>query len=113
MSVNVTEKAANEVKRVLVEQKMSPETHALRVAVAGGGCSGFSYSLGFVTKSEIDTLNDSQFTVGDLTYVVDRKSELYLEGTTVDFYDGIERRGFTFDNPAAKRSCGCGNSFST
>jgi len=112
MSVKVTEKAAIEIKRVMAEQQMTTDTHALRVGVAGGGCSGFSYKLGFLKKEEIDTLNDQQFTEGDLTYVVDNKSEVYLTGTTVDFHDGIDRRGFKFENPNAKHGCGCGQSFS-
>lgn len=112
MAITVTEKAIEEVKRVMQEQSMAPEEHVLRVGVVGGGCSGFSYSMGFEKKAEGDALNDSVYNFFGLETRVDRKSELYLEGATVDFYSGIERRGFTFDNPQATKNCGCGQSFS-
>ena len=107
--VIITEKAAGEMNRVLSDKKL-PEGTVLRVGIAGGGCSGFSYSLGFDDK--VDEMNDVITTQHGLRVAVDRKSAMFLEGTTVDFYDGIERRGFTFDNPNAKKSCGCGTSFS-
>ena len=109
MSVVLSEKAANEVKKIIVEQKLDPAT-VLRVGVAGGGCSGFSYSLGF--DAAMDPANDMKFDCHGVTVVVDKKSELFLDGTTVDFYDGLEKRGFTFENPNAVKSCGCGSSFS-
>ena len=105
----ITEKAAGEMNRVLSDKKL-PEGTVLRIGVAGGGCSGFSYSLGFDDKC--DEMNDVVSEQHGLKVAVDRKSALYLEGTTIDFYDGIERRGFTFDNPNSKKSCGCGSSFS-
>jgi iron-sulfur cluster assembly protein len=109
MALVVSEKAANEVKRVLSEQKMPAET-CLRVGVAGGGCSGFQYSLGFDTAT--DPAKDHVSEQHGLKVAVDKKSYLFLDGTTVDFYDGLEKRGFTFDNPNAVKSCGCGSSFS-
>jgi iron-sulfur cluster assembly accessory protein len=108
MSVVLTEKAAGEVKKVIVEQKFE-EGVALRVGVTGGGCSGFSYSLGF--DKAFDETADSKTEQHGVTVVVDKKSSLYLDGTTLDFHDGIEKRGFTFDNPNAVKSCGCGSSF--
>ncbi len=108
MAIVLTEKAANEVKRIIGDQKLEPGT-VLRVGVTGGGCSGFSYALGFDQK--YDETSDSRFEYHGVPVVVDKKSALYLDGTTVDFYDGIERRGFTFDNPNAVKSCGCGSSF--
>lgn len=108
MSVTLSEKAAVEVKRIIEDQKYGPET-LLRVGVVGGGCSGFSYSLGFDTT--YDPKVDSKYDFHGVSMVVDKKSALYLEGTTLDFYDGIEKRGFTFDNPNAVKSCGCGSSF--
>lgn len=107
--ITITEKAAGEMNRVLTDKKL-PEGTVLRVGVAGGGCSGFSYSLGFDDKC--DEMNDVVSEQYGLKVAVDRKSAMFLEGTTIDFYDGIERRGFTFDNPNAKKSCGCGSSFS-
>ena len=108
MAVILTERAAKEVKKVLEEQKQSKET-MLRVRVVGGGCSGFSYDLKF--DDQYDEKLDSKSTQHDVTVVVDRKSDLYLDGTTVDYYEGLEKRGFTFDNPNAVKSCGCGSSF--
>ncbi|MBI2827324.1 MAG: iron-sulfur cluster assembly accessory protein [Planctomycetia bacterium] len=108
MAVMLSEKAAHEVKRIMEEQKLGPET-VLRVGVAGGGCSGFQYSLGF--DKTFDEKADSKFDYHGVTVVVDKKSALYLDGTTVDFYDGLEKRGFTFDNPQAVKTCGCGSSF--
>lgn len=108
-AIVITEKAVAEMNRVLTEKKL-PAATVLRVGVAGGGCSGFSYSLGFDDKC--DEMNDVVSEQHGLKVAVDRKSAMFLEGTTIDFYDGIERRGFTFDNPNAKKSCGCGSSFS-
>ncbi len=108
MAVRLSEKAANEVKKIIAEQKLEADT-VLRVAVVGGGCSGFSYNLGF--DKTYDAQQDSKYDCHGIAVVVDKKSALYLDGTTVDFYDGLEKRGFTFDNPNAVKSCGCGSSF--
>lgn len=109
MALTITETAAKEIKRVIEEQKM-PEETVLRVGVAGGGCSGFQYSLGF--DNQVDGTKDHVSEQHGLRVAVDKKSELFLDGTTVDFYEGLEKRGFTFDNPNAVKSCGCGSSFS-
>ena len=108
MALTLTEKAAGEVKRIMDEQKYSEAT-VLRVGVMGGGCSGFQYALGFDDK--IDEAADSEYEHHGVKVVVDKKSALYLDGTTIDFYDGIEKRGFTFNNPNVVKSCGCGSSF--
>ncbi len=108
MAITLTERAAQEVQRIITDQKMEEGT-LLRVGVAGGGCSGFQYSLGF--DKNFDEKADNKTDQHGVAVVVDKKSELFLEGTTVDFYDGIEKRGFTFDNPNAVKSCGCGSSF--
>ncbi|MFM7208185.1 MAG: HesB/IscA family protein [Planctomycetaceae bacterium] len=108
MSIMLTEKAASEVKKIMTEQKLAPET-VLRVGVAGGGCSGFSYSLGFDTA--FDPKTDSRSEQHGVAIVVDKKSDLFLDGTTLDFHDAIDKRGFTFNNPNAKKTCGCGSSF--
>jgi len=108
MVVNLTEKAAKEVKRIMEEQKLEEGT-VLRVGVTGGGCSGFSYALGF--DKAYDENDDTKASLHGVDVVIDRKSALYLEGTTLDFYDGLEKRGFTFENPNAVKSCGCGSSF--
>ena len=108
MSVMLTEKAASEVKKIIVDQQLTPET-VLRVGVAWGGCSGFSYSLGFDTQ--VDPAADTIKEQHGIKIVVDKKSDLFLDGTTLDFHEGIDKRGFTFINPNAKKSCGCGSSF--
>src|SRR5262245_58759745 len=108
MGIILTERAATEVKKVLQEQG-EPEGTVLRVKVVGGGCSGFSYGLGF--DQNVDEKMDSKYVYHGVTVVVDKKSALYLDGTTVDYYEGLEKRGFTFDNPNAVKSCGCGSSF--
>jgi iron-sulfur cluster assembly protein len=108
MAVILTERAAQEVKKVLEEQKAAEGT-LLRVRVVGGGCSGFSYDLRFDTT--FDDKMDSKYEHHGVAVVVDKKSALYLDGTTVDYYEGLEKRGFTFENPNAVKSCGCGSSF--
>lgn len=109
MSVTLTETAAKEVKRFIDEGDYD-EGAVLRVGVSGGGCSGWNYSLNIA--SDFDAANDTKLVQHGVPVVVDRKSALYLEGTTVDYYEGIEQRGFQFHNPNAKKTCGCGNSFS-
>lgn len=109
MSVTLTEKAAGEIKRVISEQQL-PDNTILRVGVSAGGCSGFQYALGF--DSNTDDAKDQVAEQHGLKVAVDKKSALYLDGTTIDFYDGLERRGFTFNNPNVVKSCGCGSSFS-
>lgn len=108
MGIVLTEEAAKEVTRIIEDQKLEEGT-VLRVGVTGGGCSGFSYALGF--DKNFDDKVDSRFQHHGIDVVVDKKSALYLDGTTVDFYSGIDKRGFTFDNPNAVKSCGCGSSF--
>jgi iron-sulfur cluster assembly protein len=107
MGVTLTEKAAGEVKKIIAEQNL-PEETVLRVGVQGGGCSGFSYSLNFDTStSERDRVTD----VHGVKLAVEKKFDPYLDGTVVDFYDGLEKRGFVFNNPNVVKSCGCGSSF--
>lgn len=109
MAVTLTEKAAGEIRRVISEQQL-PDSTILRVGVSAGGCSGFQYALGF--DSNTDDAKDQVEEHHGLKVAVDKKSALYLDGTTIDFYDGLERRGFTFNNPNVVKSCGCGSSFS-
>jgi len=108
MAVDITERATVELRRIISEQNM-PDGTALRVGVKGGGCSGFSYTLGFDDHvAETDQVNQ----VEDVRVVCDPKSFLYLNGTVVDFEDNLMGRGFKFTNPNASKSCGCGESFS-
>ncbi len=79
----------------------------LRVGVKGGGCSGLSYVLGFDDKTE----NDEQYEVGGVTYIMNKSHAIYLMGMEVDWHGGLNARGFTFTNPNASKTCGCGTSF--
>ena len=108
MAIELSERAAEEVKRIIDEQKMDEAT-VLRIGVTGGGCSGFSYALGFDDK--FDAEKDTKSNQHGVDVVIDRKSMLYLDGTKLDFYEGLDKRGFTFENPNAVKSCGCGSSF--
>ena len=109
MSIQITERAAKEVKTILEQQSLSSETTFLRLGVKGGGCSGFSYSLDLTeTKGE----HDDEIVSNGIKCIVDPKSQLYLDGVTLDFKDEIMGRGFVFNNPNATHTCGCGSSFS-
>jgi iron-sulfur cluster assembly protein len=108
MAVLLTERAAAEIKRTMTDQKMDADT-LLRVEVVGGGCSGFQYSLRL--DKAVDEKLDSKSEQHGVGVVVDRKSALYLDGTTIDYHEGIDKRGFSFENPNAVKSCGCGSSF--
>jgi iron-sulfur cluster assembly protein len=106
MAVALTEKAAKQVKK-LMEEQSGPVF--LRMGVKGGGCSGLSYSLEF--DNEVGK-HDKQLDIDGVPVVVDAKSYLYLNGTTLDFVTEGIQSGFTFVNPQAKSTCGCGTSFS-
>lgn len=106
--IGITERARQEVRRIISEQDL-PQSTVLRVGVKGGGCSGFSYSLGFDdTTQEIDQIFEDE----GVKVVCDPKSFLYLNGTEVDFEESLMGRGFKFGNPNASKTCGCGESFS-
>jgi len=105
--IKITDKAAEEIRKILVAKQI-PEGYALRVGVKGGGCSGMSYVLGFDKKKEFDQL----FEIGGIQVLMDKRHGLYLMDTTVDYHDGLNNRGFIFDNPNATSTCGCGASFS-
>lgn len=105
--IMVSDKAAKEIKRIMKENNI-PDDYGLRIAVKGGGCSGLTYSLGFdQTLKENDTLIEAN----DIKIFVDGKSLFYLMGTELDFSDGLNGRGFIFNNPNATKTCGCGESF--
>jgi len=106
--INVTEKAKSRIIELRTEDSMS-EDHNIRVSVKGGGCSGLMYDLGFDDKVQD---SDEIFEDRGVKILVDKKSMLYLLGTTLDFSDGLNGKGFQFINPNASRTCGCGESFS-
>ena len=102
--ITLTEFAANKIKTLLAEKK---ET-GIRAGVQGGGCSGFTYQLKFDNQKEGDKIIESN----GVNIYVDLKSYLYLMGTEIHFVDDLNQSGFKFVNPNAKRTCGCGESFS-
>jgi len=102
--ITLTETAANRIKNLLSKKK---ET-GIRAGVRGGGCSGFTYKLEFDSKKDHDRVIESQ----GVDIYVDPKSFLYLMGTQIDFIDELNQTGFKFQNPNARRTCGCGESFS-
>jgi len=106
--ITLTETATQEVKR-LMEKEQKPNL-GLRLGVKGGGCSGFSYVMAIdeATPKQFDTM----FEQDGIKVLVDAKSHLYLDGTTIDFKTALTGGGFEFNNPLAKKSCGCGTSFS-
>lgn len=110
MSVQLTEKAAQQVQKFLAEGDFADGSF-IRVGITGGGCSGFNYSLNIA--DDFDAANDNKTEQHGVAVVVDKKSAMYLEGTTVDYFEGLEQSGFQFQNPNAKKTCGCGSSFST
>lgn len=103
--IKVTEKAKNRI--VELKKSESGDDKHLRVSVTGGGCSGLMYNLSF--DHAVDT--DQVFEDNQVKILVDKKSLLYLLGTTLDFSDGLNGKGFQFVNPNASRTCGCGESF--
>jgi iron-sulfur cluster assembly protein len=104
--INLTPGAVSEVKRLIAKEN-KPDI-ALRVGVRSGGCSGFSYVLGFDQPTPEDKVEE----VDGIKLVVDAKSVAYLEGMQLDYQDGLQGKGFAFHNPNATKSCGCGESFS-
>ncbi len=105
--IQVTDKAKIKILELKKEEGHS-EKHNLRVSVQGGGCSGLMYQLGFDDQTKD---SDKIFEDKGIKILVDKKSLLYLLGTTLDFSDGLNGKGFQFINPNASRTCGCGESF--
>src|SRR5438874_5902470 len=105
--VQITERAASKVREIMSSQEPAPA--GLRIAVVGGGCSGFSYSMAF--ENQPNTL-DKTYAYDGLKVFVDQASLLYLDGAEVDYVESLEGSGFKFSNPQVKSTCGCGSSFS-
>lgn len=104
--INISDRASDEIKNIM-NTKEIPDGFGLRVGVRGGGCSGMSYVLGFDKVRDHDML----FEVDGISIYIDKRHGLYLFGTTIDYHDGLNARGFTFENPNATTTCGCGSSF--
>ncbi len=105
--INLTSVATSKVKEIMTQQNPAPT--ALRVAVVGGGCSGFSYHMAF--ENQVNG-TDNVYEFDGLKVLVDQMSEMYLEGVEIDYIETLEGAGFKFNNPNVKSTCGCGSSFS-
>ena len=104
--IDITLRAADKIKEILLEEQK--DGHGLRVGVKGGGCSGFSYLLGFDKQNE----KDDDFEIKGMKVFMEKAHAIYLLGIEIDWMEGLNNRGFTFTNPNAKDTCGCGTSFS-
>jgi iron-sulfur cluster assembly protein len=105
--ITISEKAIKEIRKIMEENSFTPDV-GLRIGVKGGGCSGLTYSMGFDPESrDGDTILEQD----NIKLYVDGKSLFYLMGTELDFTDGLNGKGFIFNNPNATKTCGCGESF--
>lgn len=107
--VNVSDTAAQQLLNIFIEENKDPKENYVRVGVKSGGCSGLSYILDFEDKASED---DKVIESNGINLLVDKKSFLYLVGTTLEYSSGLNGKGFHWTNPNAQRSCGCGESFS-
>ena len=105
--ITITDKALQQIKTISSSENLDG-TKGLRLAVTGGGCSGLSYKIEFGEQKERDNI----LTFGEIKVLIDPKSVIYLKGIVLDFKDGLNGKGFVFNNPNAKNTCGCGESFS-
>ncbi|MCB9060618.1 MAG: iron-sulfur cluster assembly accessory protein [Halobacteriovoraceae bacterium] len=105
--INITQKAVTQILTIFKTDSNS-KGKGLRVGVVGGGCSGLSYKIDFDEKRE----KDNVLSFDGVEVYIDPKSSVYLKGVILDFKDGLKGKGFVFDNPSAKNTCGCGESFS-
>ncbi len=105
--MNLTPVAVGKVKEIMTQQ--NPVPSGLRVAVVGGGCSGFQYHMAFESASNG---TDNVYEFGDVKVFVDQMSEMYLGDVEIDYVETLEGAGFKFNNPNVKSTCGCGSSFS-
>lgn len=104
--VKLTAGAVLQIRRLMAEDGFD-KSQALRIGVKGGGCSGMTYILGFDTAND----DDQHFEIDGIACIMNKSHEMYLYGMQVDWQDGLNNRGFTFQNPNASNTCGCGTSF--
>jgi iron-sulfur cluster assembly accessory protein len=104
--VSLTQGAVNEIKRLMNEEGFD-KSNSLRLGVKGGGCSGMTYILGFDKKTD----KDETFEIEGIPCIMERSHGIYLMGMEIDWQNGLNSRGFTFNNPNASKTCGCGTSF--
>lgn len=106
MPVTLTTSALDEIKRLMQEEGFD-KSQSLRIGVKGGGCSGMTYVLGFDARTE----KDDSFEIEGIDVVMEKSHGIYLAGMEIDWQGGLNSRGFTFKNPNASATCGCGTSF--
>lgn len=106
--IEITDRALDQIRKVASDENVNLNTTMLRVAVVPGGCSGLTYDLGWDTTEQAE---DEVVTVDGVNVVMDKKSRLYIDGSELDFTDGLDGDGFHFLNPQASRTCACGESF--
>ena len=107
--IQITDKALAKIRIALAKEGVAPEEGGVRLGVQGGGCSGLSYNVRFVTQPRE---RDRVFNYGEIRVFVDPKSFIYLHGMVLDYQETLMQQGFAFVNPNATKSCGCGTSFS-
>jgi iron-sulfur cluster assembly protein len=107
--INITEKALEHIRAAIQKEGVASAEGGLRLGVLGGGCSGLSYNIRFDSQPRD---RDRIFEYGDVRVFIDPKSFIYLNGMTLEWEETLMQRGFVFQNPNAKKSCGCGSSFS-
>ena len=105
--ITITPSAISQLKQIREEQNLD-DSYGLRVGVKGGGCSGFSYILGFDVKND----RDESYELEGITILMEKAHGIYLLGMEIDWHEGLNNRGFVFNNPNASDTCGCGTSFS-
>ncbi len=105
--VTLTDSAISQLIRIIQEEQLSAE-HGLRIGVKGGGCSGFSYVMGFDVKQE----KDEEYDINGIKVFMEKSHSIYLSGMEIDWKEDLNNRGFIFTNPNATQTCGCGTSFS-
>jgi len=108
MLLKITERAGEQIRTVATQENIDLSKAYVRLAVIQGGCSGLTYDLGWDTEAKD---GDARIDINGLSVVIDQRSSLYLDGTELDFTDGLEGKGFHFSNPQASRTCACGESF--
>ena len=108
MDIQITDRALDKIREIAHHETIDVAANVLRVAVVPGGCSGLTYDLGWDTTIQAE---DRITAFGDIRVVMDKKSYLYVDGSELDFTDGLEGKGFHFLNPQAARTCACGESF--
>ena len=104
--IQISASASEELKQLIQDRSFKEEQY-LRIGVKGGGCSGMSYMLGFDNKSD----DDVSFSVNGIPCVINKNHLIYLQGLEIDWHNGLDARGFIFNNPNASSTCGCGSSF--